>query len=554
MSMRAIITSVSLAAVLITTAATAKAAPQKARRSYDMAVKLAKDGNAAQSLLILNRMADSLSAVRKSRPDSALLSDIYKLNAQNYQRLGDSDKALRLYQEALALARALGDKRSCATLCGNISTIYYSARQYANAQELLTSALKLNTEMGDTVSMRNNMNNFGLIAYNQARYQEALQYMAKAFALTPKGDRLGRSIIMTNRAEVYRSQQLYGKAEAELARALALQRGLKFDTQMLQTQLNMALVKAKTGKRNAAKSLVADIKGKLHLASPSVRSNAYRQLVDISFALGDSIEGLHNILRYEELGDSVWSDNRDAQLRQLLVAYDAERLRHNNDTLEASVDAYRTIVKQRTIIISVVIIFVIALTTLVIALWLRMKSDRKKNELINSQRDRLLAYEQQEHERKQREMTHQLDSKTRQLTTYTIDLAAINDFHQKMGAELCALCDEMGVDMNSDKARLKDIIVTLRHYNDKPVGEDFRVYFDEVHPDFLNNLSKLYPKLSKTDLRLCAYLLLGMSTKEISALTYREVRSVESSRYRLRKKLGVDADTDLRDFLMKLQH
>lgn len=553
MRIRLAIANILFAAVLSTAAVSASAAPQTARRSYDLARNLAKDGNAAQSLLILNRMADSLSSIRKSHADSLLLVDIYKLNANNYQKLGDTDKALKLYQEALTLARALGNRRNLATLYGNISTIYYSARQYSNAQELLTMALKLNTEMGDTVSMRNNYNNFGLIAYNQGRFQEALQYMEKALSLTPRNDRLGRSLILTNRAEVYRSQQMFGKAEAELTAALALQRGLKFDAQMLQTQLNMAFIKAMTGKAAAAKRLVGDIKGKLHLAPPTLRSNAYRQLVDISFALGDSIEGLRNILKYEELGDSVWSDNSDAQLRQLLVAYDTERLRHSNDTLEASVDSYRTIVKQRTVIISIVIFFVIILAMLAVTLWRRMKSDRRKNELINSQRDRLLAYEQQEHERKQREMTHQLDSKTRQLTTYTIDLAAINDFHQKMGEELRTLCDEMGRNSSSDKKRLNDIILNLRHYNDKPVSEDFRVYFDEVHPDFLDNLAKLYPSLSKMDLRLCAYLLLGMSTKEISALTYREVRSVESSRHRLRKKLGVDADTELRDFLMKLK-
>lgn len=99
---------------------------------------------------------------------------------------------------------------------------------------------------------------------------------------------------------------------------------------------------------------------------------------------------------------------------------------------------------------------------------------------------------------------------------------------------------------------LGEAIQELRHYNDKPVGEDFRIYFDEVHPDFLNRLASLYPQLSKMDLRLCAYLHLGMSTKEISALTYREVRSVESSRHRLRKKLGVPPDVSLYDFFSSL--
>ena len=81
------------------------------------------------------------------------------------------------------------------------------------------------------------------------------------------------------------------------------------------------------------------------------------------------------------------------------------------------------------------------------------------------------------------------------------------------------------------------------------MGNDFRVYFDEVHPGFLMRLSQQFSALSKADLRLCAYLHLGMTTKEIAALTFKEVRSVESARNRLRKKLNLPPETNLAQFL-----
>ena len=373
--------------------------------------------------------------------------------------------------------------------------------------------------------------------------------MDEALRYTPKGDRLGRSLIYTNRAEVFCGLGDYTRADAELSKASRLQKGLRFNSDILQTMLNTAYVKAMLGKNDDARHMVKLIHTCLPKTPLTVQTRSYRQLTDISFILGDSIEALHNILKYEETGDSVWNDNSDEQLRQLLVAYDSERLKNQNSRLEASVDIYRTIASRRTLMVFVVAVFLVILAVLIVLLLLRIRADRRKNRLINLQRDRLLLYEQREHERQQREMTNQLDSKNRQLTTYTIDLASISEFHSKLCDELTEVRDEMAKNKNFDKSRLNAIIHALRHYEDKPVSEDFRVYFDEVHPDFLNRLSQRYPNLSKIDLRLCAYLHIGMSTKEISALTYREVRSVESSRHRLRKKLGVPPGMSIQEFL-----
>lgn len=125
----------------------------------------------------------------------------------------------------------------------------------------------------------------------------------------------------------------------------------------------------------------------------------------------------------------------------------------------------------------------------------------------------------------------------------------MNEFHQHISATLTAL-REKGLKGDEADATLKELIFSLQHFNDKPLGDDFRVYFDEVHPGFLMRLSRQFA-LSKSDLRLCAYLHLGMTTKEIAALTFKEVRSVESSRNRLRKKLGLPPESNLQQFLEK---
>jgi DNA-binding CsgD family transcriptional regulator len=80
--------------------------------------------------------------------------------------------------------------------------------------------------------------------------------------------------------------------------------------------------------------------------------------------------------------------------------------------------------------------------------------------------------------------------------------------------------------------------------------ELFNNYFDEVHQDFINRLKEKYLDLTPKELRLCAYLRMNISSKEIAPLMNISVRGVEISRYRLRKKLQLDHDTNLAEFIL----
>lgn len=82
--------------------------------------------------------------------------------------------------------------------------------------------------------------------------------------------------------------------------------------------------------------------------------------------------------------------------------------------------------------------------------------------------------------------------------------------------------------------------------------EQFELHFDQVHENFLKKLREKYPSLTPKDQKLCAYLRMNLSTKEIAPLMKISIRGVEISRYRLRKKLDLDPDTNLIDFMIKL--
>lgn len=82
--------------------------------------------------------------------------------------------------------------------------------------------------------------------------------------------------------------------------------------------------------------------------------------------------------------------------------------------------------------------------------------------------------------------------------------------------------------------------------------ERFTHYFDELHMSFINRLKLNYPDLTTNDHRLCAYLRMNLSTKEIAALSNISTRGVEGSRYRLRKKMDLDNEVNLNEFMNKI--
>lgn len=91
-----------------------------------------------------------------------------------------------------------------------------------------------------------------------------------------------------------------------------------------------------------------------------------------------------------------------------------------------------------------------------------------------------------------------------------------------------------------------------KEIDDKQQNRIFETYFDEVHKDFFDRLKEKFPQLSPKDLRLCAYIRMNISSKEIATLLNISFRGVEISRYRLRKKMELSRDINLSTFLSNI--
>lgn len=107
---------------------------------------------------------------------------------------------------------------------------------------------------------------------------------------------------------------------------------------------------------------------------------------------------------------------------------------------------------------------------------------------------------------------------------------------------------------NTDSKHLINPLKSKLHnaQSGKSDWDEFKIHFNNAYPNFFDQLAKINNTLTIQDLRLCAYLKSGQTTKEIAQLTGLSVRSIESRRYRLRKKLNLVRDISLFEFIQTI--
>ncbi len=143
----------------------------------------------------------------------------------------------------------------------------------------------------------------------------------------------------------------------------------------------------------------------------------------------------------------------------------------------------------------------------------------------------------------------ELSYRSKELANSTMLIIRKNEFLLKMKEIMKRQKQELG-SRYPDKY-FREIIRRI----DKNVSsvDDWKVFeyhFEKAHEKFLQKLMTKYPRLTQSDLRLCAYLRMNLSSKEIAPLLRISVRGVENHRYKLRKKLKLKPDENLTEFIL----
>lgn len=146
----------------------------------------------------------------------------------------------------------------------------------------------------------------------------------------------------------------------------------------------------------------------------------------------------------------------------------------------------------------------------------------------------------------------EINFKNSEMASSAMHLVKKGELLSKVKSEITHIIK--GLDNPQAIAELKKMTKTLNEdENIDKEWENFTKHFDKVHSDFVLELKEKHPAITPNELKLCAYLRMNLSTKEIAQLLNISVRGVEISRYRLRKKLQIPSEKNLFDYLINLQ-
>lgn len=483
--------------------------------------------------LLLALQADSLAKVLKNEAArgaaKSVLGDVY----MDY----NSGLAEQFLFEALEHARKSGEKRLVWSVTNLIAIFYQTTKQNDKALKHFFDLLNDYNAGGNDSLSAGVLNNIALNYRQQGVDDSAVLYLEKAMSINTKYNNIPwLTLNYLNLGLQYLIKEDYDKAMVFLTygRDLAEKNGY---TRTLPIAYNR-LANTYFG--------MGDSRAAIELANKSLklsRNNLNR------FREQEALEVLINVFEKQGRYDSLsfylkqLSTLRDSIVQQQEKENASSRLRHEElreiiDKKEAVLIQYDTERKERLFLTLIVLLGTALLIMLLVGYILQ-----QRNKLLRHR----LAIETALLEKAKLE--HEIDYKNRELATHVLAMQKKNESLLRISEEL----KNVQIDPEGQSEQtIKNIVKNLAKTSEEQLWPEFEKRFKEIHGDFYKSLSIRHPDLTPNELKLCAFMKMNMSTKEISSITSQSPDTIKMARYRLRTKLGLQRSESLTTYLNQL--
>ncbi len=532
------------------------------------------------------KFADStVNFARNIKKDSLLANGLLlKANIfQNHRNEKSSKKAIKLYMQSLKLFENFGDSigifntrnglsYSYSTLNNFPAALSYSKKNMVLAQYLKeidklsfktlgTSHITLGTNYlrlklidssivhlekarrifhRDTNLLSAEISSIGnlALAYKMKKdFDRALLLQKEAHEISLKNQDM-RSIISTanNIGNTYKELEIFDKATYYYHKALVTSKnfpGSSFYTSALYYNIGENFfLKKKIDSANLY------IDSSISLAS-GVKANrillmAYELKSKLSEEKGDSANAYTYLIKYKNLKNSTENKQNYQKTTEILFKEETRKQEVMKEKFFNNINK-----KNRVLIILSIVILLLFFSFYLIFYKYRSKFT-------------FLSGSETELETKLQESKQQKDLLYRQITTATANVAIKNDILQHLSTTLAEIIEqnkskEMQKNLENAQYLIRDNLELSKMW------KDFFMHFEKVHPDFIQKLSTNY-NLSPNDLKICAFIKMNLSNKEIAQLLNIHLNSVHTILYRLKKKLDLPKDQSVFNFLQFYEH
>jgi tetratricopeptide (TPR) repeat protein/DNA-binding CsgD family transcriptional regulator len=374
----------------------------------------------------------------------------------------------------------------------NIGSAYLSQYDFAKAREYFERALQLNNGLNNPVTEASLYNNLGIVYKENKDFDKAFTYYTKALAIRQDlKDTIGMAQTYNNLGDALCLTGKYPEAIEALNEALRMSRQNGNIRSQMKAANFLSGAYENTGNYKAAFEM-------------------YR----MSMTLHDSI------LNSENVNHAI----------QLEMQYRHEKQIRENE-LQQQITLAR---KERQVLVFLVISGLLLASVTIMVLLYRNQKIRARHHVL---------------EKKNLEM--ELEFRNKELSTHVLYLLRKNEFISSIVQKLINL-QQAPLNEAQKETWIQDIMREMQSNIDNTVWTEFEVRFQKVHKDFYRKLMEKYPDLTPNEIKICAFLKLNMTSKDISAITFQSVKTLEVARHRLRKKMGIDRDENLVSLLQNL--
>jgi DNA-binding CsgD family transcriptional regulator/TPR repeat protein len=462
---------------------------------------------------------------------------------------GNYLNAIRNFQSAIDLSRKLALKKEMYLACCGLGNVYLNRSDPVLAKRYFKEALTLVGYIEEPGLESILYANLGKAHELANTLDSALIFYEKSLEkrLSDGGIRMIASSEY-NIGSVLMKMGIYDRALQNLESSKDKYAELHDDTGVCINMLEISKGLFYTGNTDEAMSVAHEALALAKkLNNPSLLSDAYFAIAPVMALAGYYDVAYNYMLINNALKDSLALINREKIVSELEVQFQTARISDENKLLKSQNE-----LQHKNILLLYVSLSgsLIILTLVFVLLRLKSNSLKRQQELYKSEKT-IGEQKARLREKEQMLLQEQLEAKNRELASKALEMLRINETIGDV-IEKLELIRESGSANTKVNQNINQIVSGLESQLKNNSWNEFEKVFTNIHSDFFSKLLNECPDLTSSEIKIAALLKLNLSTKEIAAITFKSEAGIKSTRYRLRKKLGLDNDESLIPYLMRL--
>lgn len=449
------------------------------------------------------------------------------LLADSLIRSGETGAAITIYE---SLFWSFGEHQNNELMVGamhRMGDLYLAAGDTSFAKGIFEKSVSVSKELQDSFFLSLSYNQLGRLYLKKEQHKTGIYYLEQSFTLAEQqGDEITMATLLNNLAGAYRKTRCYEEAIKALEKSLALSLAIDSKVGLPHIYLNLYHTYTDLNDKNEAMKWLEAA----YIAAKDLNNIEVLSQVELAYYETHKSEGdLPKALAHYEAFIGLENKRLNANFEQKIIAHKKQWENFKTASMIARLaleaESSRKSSNIRSIIIGGLILFAVLLCYIVVR---GIKGRRIIQNLFRNELE------------KQRELKKQAieleklrsESKSRQILMNKMIRTKKNEVIKHIEETLENFLAKEDITL---LVNLKAEIKSKRELNQD--WDTFLVHFNNVHPNFLKSMKAKYPALTQNNLRLAAYIKMGLENREISNLMSITIESVKSAKKRLKKKL-----------------